>query len=135
VIILDIDLFKKVNDTYGHLVGDRALIHIGKLLRNAIRPPDTAARYGGEEFVVLLPETECAKAMIFAERLGKLVEDSPVKNDDAIYLTISLGVAGRQDQGEETFDQLISKADQALYKAKGNGRNRVVCYRNVMMER
>ena len=130
VIILDLDLFKEINDTYGHLVGDQALIHIGKLLRKAIRTPDTAARYGGEEFVVLLPETGSAKAMIFAERLRKLVEDSPVQNGNAsISLTASFGVAGYQTKGEEKFDQLISKADQALYMAKGNGRNRVVCYR------
>lgn len=130
VIILDLDLFKDINDTYGHLIGDQALIHIGKLLQIAIRTPDTAARYGGEEFVVLLPETESAQAILFAERLRKLVEDSPVQNGNAsISLTASFGVAGYQTKGEEKFDQLISKADQALYMAKGNGRNRVVCYR------
>ena len=78
---------------------------------------------------MLLPETEGAKAMIFAERLRKLVEASPVKNGGAaIHLTASLGVAGKQTKGEETFDQLISKADEALYKAKRNGRNRVDSY-------
>jgi len=130
VIILDLDLFKEINDTHGHLVGDQALIHIAELLLKAIRTPDTAARYGGEEFVVLLPETECDNAMLFAERLRKLVEDSPVKKgSDAIHVTASFGVAGQKNKVEETLDQLISKADQALYKAKGNGRNQVVCYR------
>ena len=132
--ILDLDLFKDVNDTYGHLVGDQTLIHIGKLLQKAIRAPDTVARYGGEEFVVLIPETECVNAMPFAERLRDLIDDSPVKiGSDTIYLTASFGVAGKQDKGEETFDQLILKADQALYKAKGNGRNRVICYREKPM--
>ena len=130
VIILDLDLFKEINDTYGHLVGDQALIHIGELLLKAIRTPDTAARYGGEEFVVLLPETESSQAMLFAERLRKLVDDSPTQNgNDSISLTASFGVAGYQTKDGETFDQLISKADQALYMAKGNGRNQVVCYR------
>lgn len=130
VLILDLDLFKDINDTYGHFVGDQALIHIGELLQKAIRTPDTIARYGGEEFVLLLPETICSNATIFAERLRTLVEDTPVKyGDDPIYLSASFGVAGKQDKGKGTFDQLISNADQALYKAKGNGRNQVVCYR------
>lgn len=130
VIILDLDLFKEVNDTYGHLVGDQALIHIGKLLLKEIRTPDTAARYGGEEFVVLLPETDSASAMMFAERLRSLVEDSAFKTgSNTIYLTASFGVAGNHIYGDKTIDQLISKADQALYKAKADGRNRVVCYR------
>jgi diguanylate cyclase (GGDEF)-like protein len=130
VIILDLDLFKDINDTYGHLVGDKALIHIGKLMAEAIRTPDTLARYGGEEFVILLPETVNANAMIFAERLLTLIKDYPLKTgSDEIYLTASFGVAGKLDEGKETFDHLISKADQALYKAKRDGRNRVVCYR------
>ena len=131
VIILDLDLFKEINDTYGHLVGDQALIHIGKLLLKASRTPDTAARYGGEEFVVLLPETEGANAKIFAERLRKLVEDSPIQSgNNTIHFTVSIGVAGKKTTAEvETLDQLISQADQALYKAKGKGRNQVICYR------
>jgi diguanylate cyclase (GGDEF)-like protein len=129
VIILDLDLFKETNDTYGHLVGDRALIHIGELLQKAIRTPDTAARYGGEEFVILLPETESSQAILFAERLRKLVENSPVQNGDvSISLTASFGVAGYGTKGEKTLDQLISRADQALYQAKGKGRNQVYCY-------
>jgi diguanylate cyclase (GGDEF)-like protein len=132
VAILDLDLFKDVNDTYGHLVGDRALIHVGNILRKMIRKPDIAARYGGEEFVVLLPETDHAAALDFAERLRELMENSPVKNNsDRIKLTISIGVASMyEDAIEETFDHLISQADQVLYQAKRNGRNQVVCYRN-----
>ena len=130
VIILDLDLFKKINDTYGHLVGDQALIHIGKLLQQTTREPDISARYGGEEFVVLLPETDCTNAIVFAERLRILVEDTPIQiENDTIRLAISIGIAGKSKVNNvETFDQLISQADQALYEAKRKGRNRVVCY-------
>jgi diguanylate cyclase (GGDEF)-like protein len=128
VIILDLDLFKGINDTYGHIFGDQALAHIGDLLRKAVRKPDVSARYGGEEFVVLLPETDGARARIFAERFRKLLADSPIQRDnDVVYLTASIGVAGKSDNDEvETLDQLISQADQALYKAKEGGRNLVV---------
>ena len=130
VIILDLDLFKKINDTYGHLAGDQALIHIGKLLQQTTREPDISARYGGEEFVVLLPETDCTNAIVFAERLRILVEDTPIQiENDTIRLAISIGIAGKSKVNNvETFDQLISQADQALYEAKRKGRNRVVCY-------
>ena len=129
VIILDLDLFKDINDTYGHLVGDQVLIHIGKLLQKTSRAPDISARYGGEEFIMLLTETDCARAKIFSDRLRKLVEETPVQCENkSISLTVSIGVAGKQNKGEETLEILISKADQSLYKAKREGRNRVVCY-------
>ena len=130
VIILDLDLFKETNDTYGHVVGDQALVHIGNLLRIKERETDTVARYGGEEFVMLLPETNRANAMMVAERLRKLVEDSPIQIDSyTIRLTASFGVSGKyDDQKAETFDNLISQADRALYEAKRGGRNRVVFY-------
>ena len=130
VVILDLDMFKDINDTYGHLVGDRALIHIGRLLRKTTRDPDIPARYGGEEFVVLLPETDCASAQIFSDRLRKLVADSPIQSDnDTIHFTASIGVTGKNNNEEvETLDQLISQADQALYKAKRAGRNQVAFF-------
>ncbi len=130
VVIFDIDLFKNVNDIHGHLIGDQALVHIGNLVRSITRQPDIPARYGGEEFIILLPETDCAHAQIFAKRLWKLVEASPVPNDGKpIGLTISVGVSGKDEQNNaESFDQLISQADQALYKAKSAGRNRVICH-------
>ena len=129
LIILDLDLFKEINDTYGHHAGDQVLIHIGSLLHNAFREPDTLARYGGEEFVVLLPETDCASAKIVAERLRKLVEEALTQYEGhTIHLTASFGVAEKGDHGEETFDQLVSKADQALYEAKRKGRNQVLCF-------
>jgi two-component system, sensor histidine kinase LadS len=129
VVIFDLDLFKNVNDTYGHLVGDQALIHIGGLIREITRKPDISARYGGEEFVILLPETDRVSARIFAERLRQFVEDSPVfYKSITIPLTISVGVSGKNgERSSEEFDQLISQADEALYKAKRMGRNRIVC--------
>jgi diguanylate cyclase (GGDEF)-like protein len=130
VIILDLDLFKETNDTFGHVVGDQALIHIGKLLRIKERETDTVARYGGEEFVMLLPETNRASAKMVAERIRKLVEESPIQIDGhTIRLTASFGVTGKYDnQTAETFDNLISQADRALYQAKSVGRNQVVFY-------
>jgi len=130
VVIFDVDLFKSVNDTYGHLIGDQALIHIGNLMREITRNPDVPARYGGEEFIILLPETDCASAKIFAERLRQLVKDSLILADkDSFHLTISLGVSGKDNKvSAESLDQLISQADQALYKAKNAGRNKVICH-------
>jgi diguanylate cyclase (GGDEF)-like protein len=130
VIIFDIDIFKSVNDTHGHLVGDQALAHIGKLVLEITRKSDIPARYGGEEFIILLPETTCKSAQIFAERLRRLVEDSPVFcGDHSIQLTISVGVSGKDNkENTDSFDQLISQADEALYKAKNAGRNRVICH-------
>jgi len=130
VIIFDIDVFKSVNDTHGHLIGDQALMHIGKLVREITRKPDIPARYGGEEFVILLPETDCASAQIFAERLRQLVQNSPVPHDNIfIHLTVSVGVSGKDNRKyAKVFDELISQADQALYKAKSAGRNKVICY-------
>jgi diguanylate cyclase (GGDEF)-like protein len=130
VIIFDIDLFKDVNDTYGHLVGDQVLVHLGHLVRGMTRESDIAARYGGEEFVILLPETDCNKARIFAERLRQSIQDSPVPNNSIfIHITVSVGVSGKDDEKHaKLFDELISQADQSLYKAKSLGRNRVICH-------
>jgi diguanylate cyclase len=130
IVIFDLDLFKNVNDTYGHLVGDQALMHIGNLVQEITRQPDIAARYGGEEFVILLPETDRPSAQVFAERLRQFVENSPVSyNNILIHLTISVGVSGKDgESGSEDFDQLISQADEALYKAKSAGRNKVICH-------
>ncbi|MCB0119669.1 MAG: diguanylate cyclase, partial [Anaerolineales bacterium] len=134
VIIIDIDTFKKINDTYGHAVGDQALTHLGKLIQHITRKTDIAARYGGEEFTILLTQTDCASACALAERLRHLVVSSPIQvGGYSIQLTISIGVSGRDYiPADENLDQLISRADQALYKAKDDGRNRVVCQRNLL---
>lgn len=133
VIIFDLDFFKNVNDTYGHDTGDQALIQIGEMLRSKIRDVDISARYGGEEFIVLLPEMNCENTEIVAERLRKTVENTPIQAEgNLVNLTISVGVAGKGCTLEiNSVDQLISKADQALYQAKRAGRNQVICYRDI----
>lgn len=129
VILLDIDFFKGINDTYGHFVGDRVLAQVGVLLHKSGREVDLTARYGGEEFIILLPETDCESAKLVAERLRKLIEESLIQiENNLIRFTASFGVAAKDGANAETFDQLVSQADQALYEAKRVGRNQVVCY-------
>lgn len=126
LIILDIDHFKQINDTYGHPIGDEVLQHLAKLMReNALREDDIIARYGGEEFIILLPKTTLKDASHVAERLRIKVEDTKVHTPEGeIRFTISLGVACLSET-EDTLDTLIKHADEALYQAKHNGRNRV----------
>lgn len=129
-IIFDVDLFKDINDTFGHVIGDQVLVHIGTLLSNNVRKTDIAARYGGEEFILLLPETDSTGAKNLAEQLRTLLECSPVQvRNERILFTVSIGASGKDaDQPMETFDQLILQADEALYSAKRSGRNQVVFY-------
>lgn len=121
IILLDIDLFKIYNDNYGHLAGDEVLKRIGEYVRSTIRNIDVAARYGGEEFAIILPETRLADAYIVAERLRKVVETKT--SQKAMPVTISVGVASWPEDGVMK-EELISRADKALYLAKQNGRNR-----------
>ncbi|MGB2739653.1 MAG: diguanylate cyclase [Cognaticolwellia sp.] len=128
LVMLDIDHFKNVNDSYGHLVGDDVIRHLAKLIREQVRETDISGRYGGEEFVILLADTHADDALIFAERLRKVVEESVViYNDIEIKYTISLGVA----EVESSFSEVshwLEHADSALYKSKENGRNKVTLY-------
>ena len=127
VIMIDVDHFKKFNDTYGHPKGDEVLRGLAKILKSAVRTSDIVARYGGEEFVILLPETEEAKALILAERIRKDVELTNLtidKNEPPERVTISLGVSTVDEKVIE-YQELIEKADKALYQAKEKGRNRV----------
>ncbi len=128
VIILDIDYFKSINDTYGHAVGDQALIHIARLIHSVCRSVDVAARYGGEEFVLMLPETNLANALKIAERLRKLIAESPLTvNEKNIHFTSSFGAADNSmNNSMLTFDDMLSSADRALYQAKQAGRNCVL---------
>lgn len=130
VIILDADHFKKINDSYGHSVGDQALRHVAGILRSSQRETDLVARFGGEEFVILLPQTHPHDAVNSAERIRAMIENSVLNfNGQSIPVTVSLGVAGYLPGTVVShFDQLLSFADQALYKAKETGRNRVVEY-------
>lgn len=126
VLMLDIDHFKRVNDEYGHAVGDIVLRHLGALLWQQLRKVDVPGRVGGEEFAVLLPGTELAQAGVFAERLRRRVADSTVALDSGVMLnvTISVGMAAMSGTDADC-DAVLARADEALYRAKRGGRNRV----------
>lgn len=124
VIMLDIDFFKQINDTYGHVRGDEALVALADVLKNAARTHDLVARWGGEEFILLLSETDLSEAMALAERLRVAIEAISLVGGRGIHLTASFGVVQR-DPEHHNLDQLISAADAYLYQAKALGRNRV----------
>jgi two-component system, cell cycle response regulator len=125
--MIDIDHFKKVNDSYGHLVGDDVLRDVGQLLLETIRGSDIVARYGGEEFLMLLPETDDAGAETFAERIREAisVHGFNASQGTALMLTASIGVAVFPAARIESVEDLLARADAALYRAKADGRNRV----------
>lgn len=128
-IMMDIDYFKKVNDTYGHQAGDAVLMAVGKALKEISRDYDTPARYGGEEFLCLLPETTLADAIVIAERIAGAVKQLVITVDNKeLRCTMSLGVAEFLPEQADTTDKIIHNADKALYQAKGNGRDQVVVY-------
>jgi len=125
-IAIDIDFFKKVNDTYGHLIGDEVLKHVANIITNSVRKIDIVTRYGGEEFVILSPNTTLESAVKIAERVRQHVEDHPYTGDFEINVTVSIGIAGYGDsENVSTFYELLDKADQALYIAKESGRNQL----------
>lgn len=124
LIILDIDFFKTINDTYGHVIGDTALRYVSGLILAHTRTSDTAFRYGGDEFSLILQDTDLTAGMDLAERLRRIVEQNPLLIDEKkIDLTISLGVVCFG--GETSTGELVQKADTKLYQAKNEGRNRV----------
>ena len=130
-VMFDIDLFKNINDTYGHDAGDKVLVKIAWLAREACRDADIVARYGGEEFVLILPNTDGKAAFAVAEKLRVAIMETPfrIDADTSISATASFGVAELPHQeGHEKFDysRLVSAADEALYAAKNAGRNRTV---------
>src|SRR6266446_5693099 len=127
ILLADIDRFKTVNDTRGHIAGDSVLRQVGELLRREARSVDIVARYGGEEFVVVMPETAPHGATIFAERVRMRVanRDFADPGDDPIHLTVSIGLASFPDDRVHSADSFVSLADQALYRAKNEGRNLV----------
>ncbi len=125
LVILDIDHFKNVNDTYGHPVGDDVIRHLSGLIKKHARETDISGRYGGEEFVVFLADTTAENAKIFAERLRKEVAQAIIKHNDIdLSYTISLGVA-EVSKSMKTYEAWIECADSALYHSKENGRNQV----------
>lgn len=123
LISVDVDMFKRINDTFGHPAGDAVIKAVAATLHSASRKVDSVIRAGGEEFWVLLPETPLAQASLYAERLRAKLDQRMIVGGDLIRVTASLGVAalGR----EESLERLISRADGALYAAKHAGRNRV----------
>lgn len=135
-MMTDIDYFKKINDTYGHIAGDIVLKKVASIIESQLREYDTASRYGGEEFCILLPYTTIEEAKFVAERLRKKVESEKIdiqqvySNQKEIQVTISIGVSEFNEHTILTPKDLYKKADEALYQAKEQGRNRVVLYQN-----
>lgn len=132
IMMIDLDHFKRVNDTHGHEVGNRVLQHTARIIRDTTRKLDIQCRYGGEEFVVILPTTELMLAAHVAERLRDSIESTPIFLDDDRFLSItaSIGLALHSADEPLTATELISVADQQLYRAKQQGRNQI-CYPRV----
>jgi diguanylate cyclase (GGDEF)-like protein len=128
LLILDLDYFKTINDTHGHLAGDEALRAIAARIGHAVRPVDLVARYGGEEFALILPETASVGALATAERIRETIAANPVHlpSGQTVNLTASIGVASFPEDAE-SGEKLIDASDHAMYTAKTSGRNRVCC--------
>jgi two-component system cell cycle response regulator len=127
LLMFDIDHFKRINDSYGHLAGDAVLCEIAKRAQHHVRSFDLVARYGGEEFLVLMPETNLQAALVVGERLRLSIDEAPFVLPDTrkeIKVTVSIGVATTLDHGDSPTD-LLRRADEALYAAKNGGRNRM----------
>lgn len=132
IMMLDVDYFKSVNDTVGHVLADIVLKQAAQIIANNIRISDVLARYGGEEFIILLPETDSESAFVIANRIRQNIERFPFLEDtkSMLSLTISIGIASVDDDSPvgHDLDSLIHYADKALYAAKGNGRNQVMIH-------
>jgi two-component system, cell cycle response regulator len=124
--MIDIDFFKKVNDTYGHAAGDDVLKAVARLYRDSVRSTDLVARYGGEEFAVMMPETELSDAITFAEKIRSMIEETSITTQaGTLNATVSIGVASVPHSRIHSSKELIVAADKALYRAKKSGRNQV----------
>jgi len=129
VAILDIDNFKIINDTYGHLVGDRVLRHVALQIKNSLRTCDIVARYGGEEFLIILPDTDEINAIMALDRVKMNVAKKPIRvGREYLYITVSIGV--KEISYNEHPLSSIDKADKALYQAKKNGKNKIEVFLN-----
>jgi diguanylate cyclase len=124
IVIFDLDLFKRCNDEFGHLVGDQVLKDVARLLVQSVRQADMVARYGGEEFVILLPDTGPEAASRVAEKLREVVKKAVLADGRITGLTLSAGVA--TTRGHDSAEQLFERADRALYRAKESGRDQVM---------
>ena len=126
LLLLDIDHFKKVNDTFGHHAGDEVLVKVAELLVLMMRGVDAVARFGGEEFAVLLPETNRLGAAVLGERIRSAIEKEQIKVDNRLIpVTVSIGIATLAAEEVESIDQLLNIADRRMYLAKNGGRNRI----------
>jgi two-component system cell cycle response regulator len=127
LLLLDVDHFKQINDTTGHLGGDSVLRQLGTVLEDVVRKVDVVARYGGEEFVLILPETASEGGIIFAERLRERIaeQEFDVGSDRPVHLTVSIGIATFPSPRIATTEDFFARADEALYRAKSGGRNQV----------
>jgi diguanylate cyclase (GGDEF)-like protein len=128
VLMVDIDHFKQINDEHGHLVGDIVLRDVARVMREALRTVDAVGRYGGEEFMIILPHTPREEAWKTAERLRQKVADhafTSSRKGAGLHVTVSVGVASYPSEKVDTPSALIRAADEALYRAKEKGRNRV----------
>ena len=128
VLMLDIDHFKKINDSFGHDVGDKTLCNVAALANETMRSRDFLARIGGEEFAAILPDATIEQARAIAERMREKIQESSNENiDNNSQITVSIGLASIRDV-RESFDGLLHAADMAMYQAKANGRNQVCSY-------
>jgi len=127
LLMLDIDNFKLVNDTWGHQTGDLVLKHLTQLLVESLRQTDILARFGGEEFVILLPHTPEQDALKLAEKLRRIVEQTPLHRTPELHMTVSIGSASLLPDVDDA-SSLLERADKSMYRAKQEGRNRVVSY-------
>lgn len=126
LILVDLDHFKKVNDTWGHEIGNAALVQTANLMRTAVRKLDIPCRYGGEEFIIILPSTDLLISIQVAERLRKLIVSTPLPIPDGeIHLTASLGVDVFTGEQKDSPEDFFNRVDALLYRAKNEGRNRV----------
>jgi diguanylate cyclase (GGDEF)-like protein len=129
LLMIDVDYFKHVNDNHGHLTGDNVLVRLGELLRQSLRSTDLAARYGGEEFCILAANTDLEGARAFAERFRELLAEQSFSGGGGSSFSVTCSVGVAAFAGEDiSGDELIARADQALYQAKREGRNRVCVY-------
>ena len=125
LMILDIDLFKNYNDTWGHLEGDKVLMSIGRIINSCMRSMDTAYRYGGEEFAVLLPETGLKKACVVGNRIKDLISSAVFEPQPGVRRSVTVSIGASELREGEDFTAFIRRTDQALYKSKKDGRNRL----------